>query len=276
MNRCPVIRDLLPIYIEGLASEESVALVEAHLHTCPNCKGEYDTLLSPVRPQRAGENKNIPPFHESGEEKHIKALPRAGEDKIIKALQKAEKKRKRRSILLVILCLAAVLGTFGLYLKHQYNHHAYIKHRTTVLSPEEVPSLCPSLILTEEEMDFLEDPGTVFSLLYKERVIPHEEILPYIQDLLPPQATLMEVDGNLGVLCIDYFLPGERILLSYIDLDGDRAFDHLQKLVSFRPGEDGGPDSPVSFEATYDILTRNVTYEKDEELGPAIKLFPSA
>ena len=35
---CDVIRDLLPLYTEGIASEASAALVEAHLETCAVCR----------------------------------------------------------------------------------------------------------------------------------------------------------------------------------------------------------------------------------------------
>ena len=46
---CDVTRDLLPLYHDGVCSEESRALVEAHLKACPDCsailaelRGEID------------------------------------------------------------------------------------------------------------------------------------------------------------------------------------------------------------------------------------------
>lgn len=35
---CNVIRDLLPLYIEGMACEDSVRLVQSHIETCQGCK----------------------------------------------------------------------------------------------------------------------------------------------------------------------------------------------------------------------------------------------
>lgn len=35
---CDVVMDLLPLYIDGLASQESGDLVKAHLRTCPDCR----------------------------------------------------------------------------------------------------------------------------------------------------------------------------------------------------------------------------------------------
>lgn len=38
MNKCQIIKDLLPLYKENLLSEESVKFVEDHLKSCPKCK----------------------------------------------------------------------------------------------------------------------------------------------------------------------------------------------------------------------------------------------
>ena len=42
--KCEVIRDLLPLYVEGVVSEESRALIEEHLSECADCS-EYLKLL---------------------------------------------------------------------------------------------------------------------------------------------------------------------------------------------------------------------------------------
>ncbi len=41
---CGIIQDLLPVYIDNLASEESRAAVEEHLAECENCKKHYETM----------------------------------------------------------------------------------------------------------------------------------------------------------------------------------------------------------------------------------------
>jgi len=46
--KCEVIRDLLPLYVDGVASEESRALIEEHLKTCEGCR-EYCRLLRKIR-----------------------------------------------------------------------------------------------------------------------------------------------------------------------------------------------------------------------------------
>ena len=45
---CDVIRDLLPLYAEKLASPASSALVEQHLSACPACRAELEHMEKPV------------------------------------------------------------------------------------------------------------------------------------------------------------------------------------------------------------------------------------
>ena len=39
MDNCDVVRDLLPLYVDGVCSEESRVLVETHTASCPACAG---------------------------------------------------------------------------------------------------------------------------------------------------------------------------------------------------------------------------------------------
>ena len=60
---CDVIRDLLPLYAEKLASPASSALVEQHLAECPACRTELEQMEKPVpvqpEPQPDAPLKNI-------------------------------------------------------------------------------------------------------------------------------------------------------------------------------------------------------------------------
>ena len=44
MKHCEVIRDLIPLYVDGCCSENTRTLVEEHLAVCPACKEEYDLM----------------------------------------------------------------------------------------------------------------------------------------------------------------------------------------------------------------------------------------
>ena len=58
MKHCEVIRDLIPLYVDGCCSENTRTLVEEHLAVCPACKEEYALMkgafaeLSPVGPTK--------------------------------------------------------------------------------------------------------------------------------------------------------------------------------------------------------------------------------
>lgn len=36
--KCNVIKDLLPAYVYGICSEDTIEIVEEHLHNCEECK----------------------------------------------------------------------------------------------------------------------------------------------------------------------------------------------------------------------------------------------
>ncbi|MBQ3701881.1 MAG: zf-HC2 domain-containing protein [Oscillospiraceae bacterium] len=45
---CNIIKDLLPLYVEGMLTKESIALVEAHLKECQSCATELSSLKNGV------------------------------------------------------------------------------------------------------------------------------------------------------------------------------------------------------------------------------------
>lgn len=45
---CGVIRDLLPLYEDGAASEETTQLVREHIKDCPSCREELRKMRIPV------------------------------------------------------------------------------------------------------------------------------------------------------------------------------------------------------------------------------------
>jgi hypothetical protein len=57
MNReCRIIRDILPLYLENLVSEETSAFVKEHLETCPECAAELEGMkgqpdIGPLSPE---------------------------------------------------------------------------------------------------------------------------------------------------------------------------------------------------------------------------------
>lgn len=47
-NECSVVRDLLPLYIENIVSEDTVSFIKGHLEGCKECRAAYQRLKEPV------------------------------------------------------------------------------------------------------------------------------------------------------------------------------------------------------------------------------------
>lgn len=56
---CDVIEDLLPLYVEGLASDDTNFLVEEHIKTCTDCKKQLEAIQNP---KKIPINTDIEPF----------------------------------------------------------------------------------------------------------------------------------------------------------------------------------------------------------------------
>lgn len=56
---CAVVRDLLPIYVEGLTEPETNAAMEAHLKTCPACTARLAAMRAPEPPPEAETAKEV-------------------------------------------------------------------------------------------------------------------------------------------------------------------------------------------------------------------------
>ena len=43
---CHVIQDILPLYVDGIVSEDTKEMVEEHLRECESCRKEAEHMLS--------------------------------------------------------------------------------------------------------------------------------------------------------------------------------------------------------------------------------------
>ena len=59
---CSVVKDLLPLYADGVLTEDSSKLVKNHLNSCPACKVQYEKMKdisSPVKMKTASKEKAV-------------------------------------------------------------------------------------------------------------------------------------------------------------------------------------------------------------------------
>ena len=59
MKDCGIVKDLLPLYTEDMASEESAAFVKEHLETCEDCRKAYEEMKTPVETEPAAPLKSV-------------------------------------------------------------------------------------------------------------------------------------------------------------------------------------------------------------------------
>jgi hypothetical protein len=54
-NECSVVRDILPLYLENMVSEETAESIKEHLDVCPECAAEFETMKSGKTVAKIGE-----------------------------------------------------------------------------------------------------------------------------------------------------------------------------------------------------------------------------
>ena len=102
-HNCEIVRDLLPLYAEQIASPASTALVEEHLAECPACRAELQRMEKPVTVQ-----------------------PEPQADAPLKTIQIALTRRRVHTILVTLL---VVLGVFARYAYTAYDKVGFFEAR---------------------------------------------------------------------------------------------------------------------------------------------------
>lgn len=122
-KQCKIIEDLLPLYYDGVCSEESKQMVEEHLSQCEECS----ILFSKIEGEIVSPNKD--------------------EDlKILEGISKAVRKGRRKSLitgilitLAVVILIFAGLSTWWYY--HVYSYYsAFAERHTTTLVKDNIKS----------------------------------------------------------------------------------------------------------------------------------------
>jgi predicted anti-sigma-YlaC factor YlaD len=89
---CEIIKDLLPLYLDGVCSNDSKAAIEEHLTDCDNCESELQAMQKLLPPDNTEQNLN--------EAEAIKKLSKRWKKGMTKSLLKG--------ILFTILTIVAI------------------------------------------------------------------------------------------------------------------------------------------------------------------------
>lgn len=94
-NECSIVRDLLPLYAEGMLSTDTTAFAKEHLESCPACKAEWEAMQKPSEIERV--------CAEEIQQRSDEALP-------LKTVKRKFRKRTMGTILAAVFLTAAVIG----------------------------------------------------------------------------------------------------------------------------------------------------------------------
>ena len=89
---CEIIKDLLPLYLDGVCSNDSKALIEEHLAECDSCKAELQAMKEELFMNRKEQNLK--------EAEAVKSLSRRWKKGMMKSLLKG--------VLITILIIAVI------------------------------------------------------------------------------------------------------------------------------------------------------------------------
>lgn len=53
-NECSIVRDILPLYLENMVSDETGAIVKEHLKNCSECAAELEVLKTGTKVEKVG------------------------------------------------------------------------------------------------------------------------------------------------------------------------------------------------------------------------------
>ena len=188
-NECHIVRDLMPLYTEGMLSDESAAFVKAHLETCEDCRAAY-----------GGEEK--PPVTEADT-----AQQRVGEAGVLRTLKK--KLRKQTWCAIIITVVVVLLVTLMLRL----NSIDYL----AAISSDERYTLSDRMALLFKG-DYSDQDAAEAVLSNAHIVFEYSEEEIYNDVLAMPRDEAAYAMGALVRYCVPEMDAGKMLTIYHIDL----------------------------------------------------------
>lgn len=103
-NECSYVRDVLPLYLENMVSEETSAFVKEHLENCPECAAELEAMKAGTKVEKIGSD-----MQNTLETEVLKSM---------KAIRKRFRKKAFRVgaiIAVIIIALGVLIHIFPVY-----------------------------------------------------------------------------------------------------------------------------------------------------------------
>ncbi len=211
---CEMIRDLLPLYYDGVCSEVSQVLVTAHLKDCPACRSTLETLSAEIEM----------PKLDADEAKPLKAIRR---------------KNLRRSILIGLAMFAAV---FCLW--YSLTQNCAVRMTSDEFTVHTVVELSNGMCYIEYSHPYTfsgacadihrTDDGEIHLVHYRPRVVFRQEEGSRIvrNELIDPNGTIYS-DNGAEVPHTAFYLgcpdDGDALLVWSADMDVPMAAPDVER-----------------------------------------------
>ncbi len=214
---CEVIRDLLPLYVDDVASQESRELVEDHIRQCDACRALYENMCTPLEVQAT--------------EKELDYMA------AVKRQNKRFLLRLYGSLLAVVLLLAA-----GTFVSRMLRYESW-QYAPETIDRETILKEMPEALLTTEEKALAKE---IFSLPQVQQAFAEaaqtEPTCALAEDLCAellqrigksPDELSHVYSGIFGkTLYLQYQEADCSFILEFIDSDQSGHADLLRKTVS--------------------------------------------
>ena len=103
-NECNIVRDILPLYVEDMVSEETAKFVKEHLENCPECTKEFEDMKAGTKVEKiSNETQN-----------HLEA-------EVLKSMQTIRKRFQKKAIRIgaiiaaIVIALGVLIHIFPVY-----------------------------------------------------------------------------------------------------------------------------------------------------------------
>lgn len=245
---CDIIRDLLPLYADGLASEASSSQINAHTARCPACRKLLEEMTAPMEPE-----------------------PQDEERRAMEILQAHYKKQRRRTILSWIAALLAVVLVIWGIMEVSYSGEEIYVSST---NEERLRKEMPGLVLTDAEKalakTILEVPMVRDALgdtLADAVSLDAAGAAACFSGILPADAQVFDIFVMGHSVWFSYAAGNVYTCITYTDADMTGHVDTITKTVTVSPLDEIGPDGVLGdvdaiYELTHDVATGISRYQK--------------
>jgi hypothetical protein len=196
---CEVMKDLMPLYVDRMLSEDSTALLEEHLANCEACRGALKKLKQEANPIEGMENRDQ-------EEKTKDAF---------KKIRRSIRRQRMIAVCISVFCvLAAVRVGYYCYAEKEsyisYEDSGLVMQGDKLYATKTYYGRMSSIISPDQTVQFIQMQETAEVKKVYPSVSCKQLVEDYSDQLDPSQRTYEDEDKLSGIEKV-YYLPEEYV-----------------------------------------------------------------